>query len=1327
MTSVLQFGIPSLDALFGRHWQSSQPVSKYEYGAYGIQLKSVSHPTSISIIGPDGTGKSVFGLHLAAQYMADVDVTHKTQVDEDEGKWHPRAIYVSTDLKHHVAEVMWENFGLFRPNQRDFPFNRACRLGRPNVDRTVCLAKLDPADLQSALDDSPDPEKTKVHFIDLVSKTMGDDWAFINRLVAALRPPAEGRAPNILIIDAVEGFETLVGEKDAFGEITSRRARIAQIMRTAGEKCHVCFIVEEPKRDERFPEEFVTDVVLRLRCVDVRQYSRRTVEILKARGQSHVRGQHLFVIRDGKLRPGGTKEPNADDPYVKNAYVHIFPSLHSVSREEMKFRDMLDRPRGDRVAAFGITYLDDMLTRTMSDSPHGLDEWGLPAQTTTALIGEFATQKTSLATAFMARTFRVFIFRLASVVRELTHRKGLTLVSQALRTRLSFATTIHGLPNDPKKDRMVFPLLKAIRNDDYDGFKSLIGELGIDSAKDLTIEDCVGKVRLAGWLAESFEDNGAAVLITTSNQDRGNLVGELEHWLARSLEKALNDWPDSKEPLDRPFWDPLKREFHNHLISRTICRRLELHDLSSATLFQVIQRSVERAQEKVFLSDDLQPNEDRLPYVRKTRFHKSWNIRVVLDDLSTLKDAYPEIDSDPIFLPFLLSFLEREGVTSLIVDSRMGRPDVVVNDALDRELRALVLRKILNWRVPFMGQIREAISVGPPDPRGVPSPIRELRWQRRKSGSERPELFVDPELELYSGLERGDVPRPIPLEVRLYGETHSTVEYIRQQNDIFGRLFTPLANGADAKVIIGVEAWPYDSLHDLCNLQTHTPLDHTLVIQVDEFWATDRGATGSATTVSSEESRFRREGSLLELNRYLTEPTATLTWPNKHVADRVVDPYSAFQGEPIRLDPPATKASEIKGPWERRHYFMRSSKGRIHQENSNQLPSVDRIPYTWDFGFLLCPSSIWIAAEDLKIGVSDKTVGDVWNLMPSVIRRENQSYVSWRDFLAACKTVAQSALEPIQALDVSTLAGESFTCIVLEIWASEIYDSLKTDEEKKSFRKALGYVDRRSNSSEGIANWLEKDSHILALYKTWLLLIDVVALSDLFEGQLVPHIRVREADGRAAATRHWYKTACGHQKCPMTNELSLPVRLPGHFSVRGDWFLAVAGGSRSERLACRALDLFSTRHSNFRRLELGIGLPTRDIAARASHDHLPTALLKRTMGATTAVSYGELTGTGIGPSVSFSWLWRSQLHHYHRHSRILQKWIGQVAERFYGLQKRFEPAQHSGFSVYDEIVKTGRVPRSSAYLLPWKEFRELCGQLKAQLNIASGSAPSHES
>src|SRR5690348_5355456 len=63
MSSVLQFGIPSLDALFGRPCPTPGVENAYDYASYGIRLSDGNQATSLSIIGPDGTGKSVFGLH----------------------------------------------------------------------------------------------------------------------------------------------------------------------------------------------------------------------------------------------------------------------------------------------------------------------------------------------------------------------------------------------------------------------------------------------------------------------------------------------------------------------------------------------------------------------------------------------------------------------------------------------------------------------------------------------------------------------------------------------------------------------------------------------------------------------------------------------------------------------------------------------------------------------------------------------------------------------------------------------------------------------------------------------------------------------------------------------------------------------------------------------------------------------------------------------------------------------------------------------------------------------------------------------------------------
>jgi len=217
---------------------------------------------------------------------------------------------------------------------------------------------------------------------------------------------------------------------------------------------------------------------------------------------------------------------------------------------------------------------------------------------------------------------------------------------------------------------------------------------------------------------------------------------------------------------------------------------------------------------------------------------------------------------------------------------------------------------------------------------------------------------------------------------------------------------------------------------------------------------------------------------------------------------------------------------------------------------------------------------------------------------------------------------------------------------------------------------------------------------------------------------------MREADGSGAATRHWYKTACGHQHCPITNELALPMRMPGHFSTRGYWFLAVAGGSRSERLGRRVLDLLSSRRANFRRMELGIGLPTRDIASRGRFIQLPTGLTKRdNEGRATAVTYGELIGSNYERRDDFHWLWRSQLRDYYRHSRLLHKWVGQVIAMWQDLRSHLGSKWVTGFSIYDRVEVAGLADARSdlVKLDSWREFLDMCFLLQEQVSIASGA------
>jgi hypothetical protein len=361
----------------------------------------------------------------------------------------------------------------------------------------------------------------------------------------------------------------------------------------------------------------------------------------------------------------------------------------------------------------------------------------------------------------------------------------------------------------------------------------------------------------------------------------------------------------------------------------------------------------------------------------------------------------------------------------------------------------------------------------------------------------------------------------------------------------------------------------------------------------------------------------------------------------------------------------------------------------------------------------------------------EMTVEDVWDVMPSVNNRKPKRYVKWREFLGACKAVAQSQTErtvlPVRIFDLSINTGESLSCLMLEIWASEIMDLPLGDNHKLAFFNQFKQIRWGVPGNKGMSDWIEDSDYRLAFYRSWLLLLEVITLSDLVDRQTIPKLKTRPLSGAAVATRHWYKTACGKQMCPVTNEPSLPVRMPGHFSVRGDWFLAVAGGSRSERLARRALDLLSTRRANFRRMELGIGLPTRDTTPRRMFDRLPTALIKLdTRRRSVAVTYGELIGQGVErDSAEFGWFWRSQLCDYHRHNRLWRQWIGQMIVKWDDIRNQAGPTWRSGFEIYDRLDGKSTAEAMNIikrlHLKSWGEFNRMCDVLQKQLRTATNS------
>lgn len=252
-------------------------------------------------------------------------------------------------------------------------------------------------------------------------------------------------------------------------------------------------------------------------------------------------------------------------------------------------------------------------------------------------------------------------------------------------------------------------------------------------------------------------------------------------------------------------------------------------------------------------------------------------------------------------------------------------------------------------------------------------------------------------------------------------------------------------------------------------------------------------------------------------------------------------------------------------------------------------------------------------------------------------------------FLEASKFVAEfqsyCTSTKATAFDFTMLIPESFSCLILEMWLSESYDSLQRYEatdssaaEKRAQLKGVG--ERRWSSMENSVTLLrglrkEKGQSLedilhkrrtdgeiinfsLELYKVWLLLTEVINFAELVDSSshLNFEFKSRDVLPNAVSARHWYKTASKFLDSLTPEQVEYnwrPVRLPGHFSVRADWFLAVASGSRSSRLADHALDLLSSQRSNVTRLQEGIGLPTRRLA-NGEPSHLRTRLISAEKG-----------------------------------------------------------------------------------------------------------------
>jgi len=1251
---LIRSGIPALDGMFhpGRH-EPGDPT--WERDQFGIFLPGASRTTSICIAGPDGTGKSVLAMHFASRYLADChQYCRSTRVRE------PLAFYVSSDLSHGKAEAMWTNFALGAPNTRRVPFKypqwdkeKAPKwLGGRSYDthHELRLASYVPEKLEELADYiySSRMLQSQIAFIDLASHTAGDDWGLIERLLAVLpdgglhRETTAEVPRHLLLIDAMEGMETFGGDVDAFGQKTTRRGQVAKLMRLASTKCHLILIIEEPRESARMAEQFVADVVLRLRATEEQGYSRRAIEIEKARGQSHVRGRHPYVVRDGRGSTTG-ELVNFDDPRVEEgnlsqSYLDVYPSLHSMSREIMENRAPGPQQPSNRRAGFGIEELDEMLAKASEPRTgrgHGQDPRGLPCGTVSALIGDANTQKSFLGHAFLAHVFHDLVWQVVSSQQRL----DLTSTLDELQW------SDYACADDKDRARIHY-------------VKHLCSTFAASRHKPIPLKQLPHRVRRWAYRIENAGRKvaGAAVLVTTKDENNRTLVERFCEQLRQETMRLAQFESRALISHVAATWKDVafRRALTAYLESRTICRRLEIHDTPSAVLFHVIRRSIEAA-EQIVMSDfcdvclggPLHPE----AFVRA---EDGWRIRFVLDDFNSVMRTYGRVRDDPLFLPFLLLNLRREGLSTLIIETQSGKqgvPAVVIGDDMQSDLRALSDHRLYTWHIPdFFGDHRIAIAAIPPmvqQDRKSPVRVRELEWYEPNSLSP---PRVNRDFELYDGLE-GNKPTFVPLRVHLYSETSAWEAYVAGLNALWTRVFVPPKTGGEqAAVVVGEKAEQYEALRNVCGLYANTNIDHSLIVQVDEFW----------------------------------QPCD------------VFRPQLDYMTRPIE---PARAQNRAREPIQRRlirqEWFDDVGYGldRPLDAKSEEFVNLDRIPFVWDFGFLACKEHLWEEAthEGAQAGKSWQKAADVWKLL-----KQGADY-TWRDVLEAAVYVAKweaaRRAKPVAAFDLAMTAPQSFSCLLMEIWFSEIYknDALAA-RQLANLMKTRQWGER---SNDWTLCSLVRD-YEFELYCSWLLLVEALNLNAFPPRKDGFGFRSgRDADADSILTRHWYKSAA--LLVPTDDKVGSVrfCRLPGAFSVRGDWFLATVRGSRSDRLADRALDLMSSPNANVERLMYGLGLPTRKLNVkkkslssrlRGSYNGSKSSVSTSQKPATSTLTYEDVLSLGVKKSKHFHWLWRSNLPDYDAAATIWERWLFRILRRWKSTREYFASDWVNGFKLYDEMT-----------------------------------------
>ncbi|MBS1727392.1 MAG: hypothetical protein JST51_11780 [Armatimonadetes bacterium] len=176
-------------------------------------------------------------------------------------------------------------------------------------------------------------------------------------------------------------------------------------------------------------------------------------------------------------------------------------------------------------------------------------------------------------------------------------------------------------------------------------------------------------------------------------------------------------------------------------------------------------------------------------------------------------------------------------------------------------------------------------------------------------------------------------------------------------------------------------------------------------------------------------------------------------------------------------------------------------------------------------------------------------------------------------------------------------------------------NGLKRIKQKTSVDKVTNVVEPTEQNTQAVANenvhkpsvepnnsddTLDRCSElVVALFLTVVILSESIDFESWELDESSHTFKGKPSLGNAVAGRYWYTSACQMLRTKTPDGQSvydpadpfLPMGLPGVFSTRGDWHLAILRSSRSHYLGELAIDQLSRSKAVSSRMQSGLGLP----------------------------------------------------------------------------------------------------------------------------------------